>query len=51
MKLWKFKSLSDKGLLHVLQMLATNQVFLPNCELVNDSKEGQWYDCAPPRQT
>lgn len=48
MKLWKFKSLSDKGLLHVLQMLATNQVFLPNCELVNDSKEGQWYDCEPP---
>lgn len=48
MKLWKFKSLSDKGLLHVLQMLATNQVFLPNCELVNDPKEGQWYDCEPP---
>lgn len=48
MKLWKFKSLSDKGLLHVLQMLATNQVFLPNCELVNDPKEGQWYDSEPP---
>ena len=48
MKLWKFKSLSDEGLLHVLQMLSTNQLFLPNCELVNDSKEGQWYDCEPP---
>ncbi|OQW98915.1 MAG: hypothetical protein BWK74_03495 [Desulfobacteraceae bacterium A6] len=48
MKLWKFKGLSNNGLLHVLQMLATNQVFLPNYELVNDSKEGQWYDCEPP---
>ncbi len=48
MRLWKFKSLSGEGLLHVLQMLATNQVFLPNCELVNDSKEGQWHNSEPP---
>ena len=48
MKLWKFKSLTDKGLLHVLQMLTQKQVFLPNCELVNDSKEGQWHNCEPP---
>jgi hypothetical protein len=48
MKLWKFKGLRDKGLLHVLQMLFTKQVFLPNCELVNDLKEGQWYDREPP---
>ncbi len=48
MKLWKFKSLTDKGLLHVLQMLTEKQVFLPSCELVNDSKEGQWHNCEPP---
>jgi len=41
MRLWKFKALSDNGLLYVLQMLANKQVFLPNCELVNDPKEGQ----------
>jgi len=49
MKLWKFKSLTEKGLLHVLQMLTQKQVFLPNCGMLNDSKEGQWHNCCEPR--
>ncbi len=43
MKLYKFKSLEGDGLLHSLDMIVNERIYLSTCDFMNDPYEGAWY--------
>ena len=43
MKLYKFKSLEGDGLLHSLDMIVNERIYLSTCDSKNDPYEGSWY--------
>ena len=42
MKLYKLKSFEGDGLLHVLDMIIHNRLYLSTCDFMNDVDEGSW---------
>lgn len=44
MELYKFKSIHGDGLLHCLDAIVNERLFLSNCENLNDPREGAWND-------
>jgi predicted cupin superfamily sugar epimerase len=43
MKLYKFKSLKGDGLLHSLDMIVNERIYVTTCNFMNDPHEGGWY--------
>lgn len=44
MIVWKFKSFTGEGLMHILQMLSESLMYMPKPSQTNDVNEGRWID-------